>query len=90
MASRIPSKVREAVLERDSFDGCPCCIWCGHPSPEGAGLHLHHVVRRSQGGKHEVGNLVTLCFKCHMALHNGDHEIEEYVKQYIGGTHDAL
>ena len=79
---KIPEKIRKAVLKRDSFDGCPCCIWCGQPSPEGRGLHLHHVIRRSQGGKHEVNNLVTLCFRCHMALHDGDKEIEGFVKDY--------
>lgn len=79
----IPKAVREKVLERDSYDGCPCCIWCGHPSPGGRGLHLHHVVRRSQLGASVPENLVTLCFKCHMDLHSGDKEIQEYVKDYV-------
>lgn len=85
---RIPDKVRKEVLERDSYDGCPCCIWCGHPSPEG--LHLHHVIRRSQGGKHEANNLVTLCFSCHSKLHDGDKEIQEYAEDYLRRKYDTV
>lgn len=81
--SKIPDDIRRAVLERDSFEGCPCCIWCGQPHPDGKGLHLHHVVFRSQLGKDEVNNLVTLCYQCHMKLHGGDQEIAEYVKEYV-------
>lgn len=76
----IPAKVRNKVLARDSFDGWPCCVYCGEPAP---GLHLHHVIRRSQGGTDTVDNLVALCFGCHMALHDGDIKIEDFVKDYI-------
>lgn len=89
MKHDIPQKVRQEVLERDSHDGCPCCINCGHPSLNGKGLHLHHVKRRSQGGQHDPKNLVTLCFECHTDLHNGDSSIqawcEEYLETYYGG-----
>ena len=81
--TKIPERIRTKVLERDSYDGCPCCIWCGHPSVGGGGLHLHHVIRRSQGGKNEVNNLVTLCFKCHTELHCGKKEIQEYAEDYL-------
>lgn len=81
--SDIPKEVRKAVLERDSIEGCPCCIWCGRPYPEGKGMHLHHVIRRSQGGGHNINNLVSLCFSCHMALHDGDKQIQEYAKDYL-------
>ena len=77
----IPKAVREMVLDRDSFDGCPCCIYCGKPLMTGA--HLHHVKRRSQGGKHEVNNLVTLCFNCHTLLHSGRKDIENFCKEYL-------
>lgn len=90
MSSRIPENIRQEVLTRDSIDGCPCCIWCGQPSPEGKGLHLHHVKFRSQLGRDEANNLVTLCFKCHMKLHDGDKEIAEYVKGYLKENEECI
>ena len=87
MAKEIPQKVRDEVLARDSFDEWPCCIYCGAPGP---GLHLHHVVRRSQGGKHEASNLVTLCYKCHGRLHDGDHEIQRYAEDYLRRKYDTV
>ena len=92
MAARsdIPKAVRDKVLARDSYSGCPCCIWCGRPSVDGIGLHLHHVIRRSQLGKNTEDNLVTLCFDCHMKLHDGDTEIQTYVKDYLRRLYDTL
>ena len=87
MAKDIPKKVRDEVLSRDSFDGWACCIYCGRPGP---GLHLHHVVRRSQGGKHEASNLVALCFNCHERLHHGDHEIQRFVEDYLRRKYDTV
>lgn len=72
-------KTRQAVLERDSFDGHPCCIYCGSPSA----LHLHHVKRRSQLGTDEKENLVTLCYECHAKLHSGNKDIQEYAEKYL-------
>ena len=78
----ISSKVRKEVLKRDSIDGCPCCIVCGKPFLNG-GAHLHHVVPRSQGGKGERANLVTLCFNCHEELHNGSEDVKWLVREYL-------
>ena len=80
--TKITPEVRRAVLERDSFDGVPCCIYCGHPFPNG-GAHIHHVTSRGAGGEGSLENLVTLCFDCHMKLHNGHTEIQEFCKVYL-------
>ena len=50
------SKLRRKVYERDGGQ----CVLCG-----GAGAHIHHIIFRSQGGKDEAENLVTLCGSCH-------------------------
>lgn len=77
----INKDVRKAVLDRDSWEDCPCCIYCGKPLKIGA--HLHHVIRRSKGGKDVPENLVTLCSDCHGKLHNGDKDIEKYTRLYL-------
>lgn len=58
----IPADVRKRVYKRDKFR----CRFCGTD----VGLHLHHVVYRSQGGQHEDANLITLCHECHATVHS--------------------
>ena len=58
----IPVHVRKAVMKRDRGR----CRFCGVDT----GLHLHHVVYRSQGGQHEESNLITLCLRCHDTVHS--------------------
>lgn len=85
----IRDSVRKAVLERDSIDGCPCCIYCGKPFPHG-GAHLHHVKKRSQLGLGEESNLVTLCWKCHAELHDGDMDIQRFCEEYLEERYGIL
>ena len=58
----IPWRVRMDVIERD--DGT--CQWCEVP---GGALDCHHVIRRSQGGKDSIGNLVAVHRLCHSYIH---------------------
>ena len=60
--SDIPGPVRLAVHDRDQGT----CRMCGSFA---TAPHLHHVDYRSQGGRHVVGNLVTLHFGCHDRVH---------------------
>jgi 5-methylcytosine-specific restriction endonuclease McrA len=64
----IEKKVKEAVAERDSFDGHPCCLLCGTPAPVDKPLAFSccHYISRSQGGLGVEENIVTLCPRCHM------------------------
>lgn len=57
--------VRRAVLDRDNWQ-CQVCGVTGENR-----LHLHHVVYRSQGGKDDESNLVTVCHRCHRSIHEG-------------------
>jgi 5-methylcytosine-specific restriction endonuclease McrA len=59
--SQIPQAVRAAVLDRDSSR----CRFCGRPTTE-----IHHIVYRSQGGRHEVANLMVLCGTHHALVHS--------------------
>jgi 5-methylcytosine-specific restriction endonuclease McrA len=66
-ALSIPIAVKEAVAERDSFDGWPCCLMCGSPAPVGNRLAYSccHYISRSQGGVGCEENILTLCPACH-------------------------
>lgn len=74
------SKLRREIYERDGGQ----CVLCG-----GAGAHIHHIVFRSQGGKDEPDNLVTLCGSCHEKAHgrgNGaftQKSIREMLLKYV-------
>lgn len=62
------------VDRRDSH----CCRVC-RARVGGVGMlqavHHHHLQYRSRGGAHETANVVSLCVKCHHAVHNGDMRI---------------
>jgi 5-methylcytosine-specific restriction endonuclease McrA len=56
----IPHATRLEVAQRDR-----CCRWCGAQR----GLHMHHIVYRSQGGTHDASNLIVLCHEDHAHAH---------------------
>ena len=58
------SSRREAVLHRDDYT-CQCC------GKKHVRLEVHHIVFRSLGGSDDEKNLITLCEKCHKAIHDG-------------------
>lgn len=58
------SSRREAVLHRDSCT-CQCC------GKKHVRLEVHHIIFRSLGGTDDERNLITLCEKCHKAVHDG-------------------
>lgn len=59
----IVGNVRSQVLDRDAG----CCRLCGQFREI---QHVHHIVYRSQGGKDELDNLVTLDMACHNLVHS--------------------
>lgn len=59
-------EARLAVLERDRH----FCQAFGVQALECQGrLHVHHILPRSRGGKHDLDNLVTLCSRHHEWAH---------------------
>ncbi len=53
--------LREAVFTRDGYT-CQCC---GKSVKDKVVLRIHHIRYRSQGGSNSMGNLITVCDKCH-------------------------
>ena len=70
-SQQIPPATRRAVVHRDQHrcrvPGCKNTTF----------LDLHHVVPRSEGGRNDTGNLVTLCGAHHRAIHHGKLVIAE-------------
>ncbi len=45
------------------------------------GFDLHHIKARSQGGKHNIENIILLCRSCHNAAHA--EKIDEPTLKYM-------
>ena len=75
----ITMAVKEAVAERDSFDGYPCCLLCGCPAPVNNRLAFSnaHYISRSQGGLGVEEFIVTLCPNCHINRYDQGTEREQ-------------
>ncbi|ADD03831.1 uncharacterized protein Nmag_0239 [Natrialba magadii ATCC 43099] len=64
----IGSKTGDIVAAVRERDRCQC-MNCYREEDEVAALDTHHIVPRSHGGSHRLGNLITLCRQCHNAAH---------------------
>lgn len=53
------SGIRSLVLERDEYT----CQICGKHAT--SRLHVHHILKRKEGGTDHLDNLVTVCSGCH-------------------------
>lgn len=65
--SDIPSTTKKTVLQRDN---CECQI-CS----KSTNLHIHHIIKRANGGNHNPNNLITLCDSCHRYIETADEEL---------------
>jgi hypothetical protein len=61
---KIPPAVRRKVFARDRHR-------CAVPGCRSTNLDVHHILELTNGGKHELSNLITLCEAHHLALHEG-------------------
>lgn len=61
------SSRRRKALRRDNYT-CQNCGRQGGPNGD-AELHVHHSVPVSNGGSHQLSNLITHCKECHDAIH---------------------
>lgn len=82
----IPQAVKRAVAERDSFDGHPCCLWCGSPR----GQPNAHFIPRGKLGMGIEENILTLCWDCHMRFdYHDDGKMKQYFKEYLQSKYPA-
>ena len=65
LASEIPAPTRRKVFVRDKFQcAVPDCRSCRF-------LAIHHIIPRSEGGGHQLWQLLLLCDGHHKMLHDG-------------------
>jgi 5-methylcytosine-specific restriction endonuclease McrA len=77
-------EVRTAVLKRDGYR----CVNCGQTGTE---LHVHHIIPRSEGGTNDLGNLVTLCGRCHSIQDAKGHKlIQKRIDEDLSEEHAGL
>jgi len=65
-------EIRKKVLKRDGYR----CKECGTGNKK---FHVHHKIPISEGGSHNLENLITLCEYCH----NSKHPTKFYLKRAI-------
>jgi len=53
------SMTRQAVLKRDQYS----CTICGNIKE--TALHIHHILKKREGGTDHMDNLITVCNSCH-------------------------
>lgn len=56
-------ELRHQIMERDGYT----CQICGKYMPDGADIHIDHIIPVSKGGKTVPGNLQVLCAKCNLS-----------------------
>ena len=71
-SNRLDENLRLATLMRDGFT-CQCCLRGVSASltfrKKNVELHAHHIVWRECSGKDSIYNLITVCKKCHLKIH---------------------
>lgn len=58
------SEIRAKIFERDNHS----CQLCGKFGT--SKLHIHHILKRTEGGGDTLDNLLTVCQSCHSAADN--------------------
>ena len=69
-SNRLDENLRKATILRDNCK----CQECGK---SGCVLEVHHIRARRYGGADTIGNLITLCSKCHQKTEGKEKDFEE-------------
>jgi len=64
-------EIRKKVYQRDCYQ-CRLCGAKGYHVGGSTELHAHHIVPLSKTGTNTPSNILTLCWSCHNAQHDGE------------------
>ena len=81
-ANRLDNNLRLAVIHRD---GCRC-MECGKAKTR---FEVHHITPRKAGGADTIGNLITLCPKCHVRTFGRESQFADRYYAMIGSAGHA-
>lgn len=78
-------KTKQAISERDSIDGWPCCVNCGAAAPAPLAWSNAHYCSRAQGGRGIPENGLTLCPVCHRKYDQTTERkrMREFFREYL-------
>ena len=78
-------KAKEAISDRDSIYGWPCCVWCGLAAPAPLVWSNAHFISRAQGGLGIPENGLTLCPQCHRRYDQSAQrqEMRAFFREYL-------
>lgn len=84
-------KAKTAIAQRDSFDGWPCCIFCGAPAPAFTAWSNAHYISRAQGGLGIPQNGLTLCPLCHKKYDQttARREMRAFFRDYLESRYEV-
>ena len=72
-SNRLDENIRKAVILRDDCK----CMECGKTNTK---LEVHHINPRRKNGSNTLGNLISLCKKCHQKTEGKE---EQYMQHYF-------
>ena len=78
MASQIPDKTWQELLERDNY-ACLHCLSTENLTPA-------HYISKGQYPDHSLGNLMLLCWQCHRDSHDGRLAIKKIGERFYFKT----
>ena len=83
-------KAKDAISERDSIDGWPCCVYCGAAAPAPLAWSNAHFIARSQQGLGKPENGLTLCPKCHRRYDQSTDRkmMREFFREYLQSKYE--
>ena len=84
-------KAKEAIAERDSIQGWPCCVRCGAAAPAPLAWSNAHFISRAQGGLGIPENGLTLCPRCHREYDQTTRreELREFFREYLKSKYSS-
>ena len=88
-ARAFDQKAKEAIAERDSIQGWPCCVRCGAAAPAPLAWSNVHFISRAQGGLGIAENGLTLCPRCHREYDQTAQRkaLREFFRTYLISKH---